>query len=63
MGHSKDDNNWEWEKLVDSGDKDPSCLDYCKGWLAISNPRRGIRLWILERGRSIINKRMNYDLI
>ncbi|KAI5117252.1 hypothetical protein M0805_006415 [Coniferiporia weirii] len=42
------ENRWEWAKLVDSGDGDPSCLAYHDGKLAVANPRKGIKIWMLE---------------
>lgn len=44
------ENRWNWEKLVDSGDNDPTCLAYHSDRLAVSNPRRGITVWMFDRG-------------
>ncbi|KAH8114094.1 hypothetical protein DFH11DRAFT_249078 [Phellopilus nigrolimitatus] len=42
---------WEWAKLVDSGDGDPSCLACYRDKLAVANPRKGIKIWVYEDDR------------
>lgn len=46
----KAQNQWHWSQLLDTGDVEPTAMDYRSDRVAVAFPRVGVRIWVLING-------------